>query len=294
MLAMTLNAMPGARARRTQAQPNADDAVVDGFGDEWTRFDQSKLSDVELEAMFQTYFHIFPWADLPPDPVGLDVGCGSGRWARLVAPRVGTLHCVDASEDALAVARANLKSANNCVFHHASIDDMPIAKGEMDFGYCLGVLHHIPDTEAGLMACTEKLKAGAPFLVYLYYAFDNRPAWFKLIWRMSDFVRRIVAIAPHPIRFALSQVLATVVYWPLARSATLAEQMGANVRNWPLSDYRRRSFYTMRTDALDRFGTRLEKRFTRGQIEAMMGRAGLSDIRFSETPSYWCAVGIRQ
>ena len=111
---------------------------------------------------------------------------------------------------------------------------------------------------------------------------------------MSDFVRRIVAVAPHPIRYALSQVLAVTVYWPLARGAAVGEAGGLNVRHWPLSDYRHRSFYTMRTDALDRFGTRLEKRFTRGQIEAMMQAAGLGEIRFSDRPSFWCAVGVKQ
>jgi hypothetical protein len=47
----------------------------------------------------------------------------------------------------------------------------------------------------------------------------------------------------------------------------------------------------MRTDALDRFGTRLEKRFTTKQIRDMMERAGLEDIVFSQTVPYWCAVG---
>jgi hypothetical protein len=47
----------------------------------------------------------------------------------------------------------------------------------------------------------------------------------------------------------------------------------------------------MRTDALDRFGTRLEQRFTRAEIEVMMRRAGLTDIRFSETEPYWVACG---
>ena len=49
----------------------------------------------------------------------------------------------------------------------------------------------------------------------------------------------------------------------------------------------------MRTDARDRFGTPLEQRFTRYQIEAMMRDAGLIDIRFSEAAPYWCAVGLK-
>jgi hypothetical protein len=66
---------------------------------------------------------------------------------------------------------------------------------------------------------------------------------------------------------------------------------GCNVANWPLSAYRARTYYVMRTDALDRFGTRLEHRMSRAQIGAMMEQTGLGDIRFSETVPFWCAVG---
>ena len=92
----------------------------------------------------------------------------------------------------------------------------------------------------------------------------------------------------------MTSVLATLVYYPLARGALVAENLGAEVANLPLSAYRSLSFYTMRTDALDRFGTRLEQRFTRAQIAAMMGAAGLRDVRFSETVPFWVAVGVRE
>jgi hypothetical protein len=54
-----------------------------------------------------------------------------------------------------------------------------------------------------------------------------------------------------------------------------------------------RSFYTMRTDAYDRFATRLEQRFMRAEIAAMLAHAGLRDARFSERAPFWCAVGFR-
>ena len=72
------------------------------------------------------------------------------------------------------------------------------------------------------------------------------------------------------------------------------EKAGFNVNNIPLSAYRKLSFYTMRTDALDRFGTRLEKRFSREQIKAMMEKAGLERVKFSENIPFWCAVGYRR
>ena len=44
--------------------------------------------------------------------------------------------------------------------HAAPLDAMPLPDNSMDFGYCLGVLHHLPDPEAGLAACVKKLKRG--------------------------------------------------------------------------------------------------------------------------------------
>ena len=274
------------------ATPNIDQDVVAGFGDEWSRFDQSELSADELQSLFNEYFVIFPWDKLPTNAVGFDLGCGSGRWAKLVAPRVGHLHLVDPSE-ALSVARRNLAGQDNTSFHSADVDNIPLPDADCDFGYSLGVLHHIPDTTAALRKCVEKLKIGAPFLLYLYYRFDNRPWWFRLIWRASDVFRRAISRAPHTVRYALSQVIALTVYWPLARTARLMERTGVNVSSFPLSVYRQRSLYTMRTDALDRFGTRLEQRFTRSEMQAMMETCGLERITFAPS-AFWTAVGYRR
>jgi SAM-dependent methyltransferase len=272
---------------------NLDPATVHDFGREWQRFDQSGVSREEMRRMFGEYFAIFPWDSLPRDAAGFDAGCGSGRWAALVAARVGRLHCVDASADALTVAQKSLAGLGNVSFHEAPLDAMPLPDDSMDFGYSLGVLHHLPDPAAGLAACVKKLKAGAPMLVYIYYAFDNRPVWFRLLWRASDLLRRALSKAPFRLKSAIAELLAAFVYWPLARGARLFERLGGNVAKWPLSAYRRRSYYAMRTDALDRFGTRLEHRMTRAQIRVLMENAGLRDIRFCHAVPFWCAVGRR-
>lgn len=125
---------------------NLDERTVAGFGEEWSRFDQKAVPESELQRLFNEYFSEFPWDQLPPRAVGFDLGCGSGRWARFVAPRVGTLHCVDASDAALGVARRTLSEANNVQFHQASVGALPFEPASMDFGYSLGVLHHVPDT----------------------------------------------------------------------------------------------------------------------------------------------------
>lgn len=280
--------------RRAASGPNADQATVAGFGAEWTRFDQSRLSDAEYDALFSLYFANFPWSRLPQGAVGADFGCGSGRWARGVAPRVARLHCVDASADALSTARKSLAGLGNCDFHHCDITEVPLPDASLDFGYCLGVLHHMPDTQRGLISCTRLLKPGAPLLLYMYYALDNRPWWFRAMWRGSDLLRRLLSRLPFAVRARAADLLALTVYWPFARTARFLERRGTAVGSFPLSVYRHRSLYTMRTDALDRFGTRLEKRFSRNEIERMMNAAGLDNIQFNETPPFWLAVGYRR
>lgn len=277
-----------------QSKANLDLETVCGFGDEWERFPQDKLSNKELNERFDEYFSIFPWDTLPKASVGFDMGCGSGRWARLVVDKVGLLNCIDPSEKALNVAKKHLSNKSNCQFHQCSVDQLPLSENSQDFGYSLGVLHHIPDTRAALASCVEKLKPGAPLLLYLYYAFDNRPFWYKWLWKSSEILRFVISKSPHGLRYAFSQFIAGAVYYPLTRIALACEAAGVDVSNFPLSYYRNYSFYSMRTDALDRFGTPLEKRFSQKDIIELMDSCGLEHIRFSSKAPYWVVVGYKK
>src|SRR6266700_3963641 len=195
---------------------NVDPDVAAGFGHEWSTFRQNEaeFSSADREAIFRSYFHIFPWDELPPNPIGIDVGCGSGRWSVLVAPKVGHLHLLDASADALAVARQNLASAANVSFHLASVGNIPLEDSSLDFAFSLGVLHHVPDTAAAIRAVATKLKASAPFLIYLYYALDNRPWWYRAIWRFSNIFRVIISRLSPTMLNIISPIIAALLYSP--------------------------------------------------------------------------------
>jgi len=276
-----------------KGRKNIDEATVAGFGDEWSRFNQKGLDNGTREQIFCDYFSEFPWQLLPANALGADIGCGSGRWATVVAPKVGELLLIDASRDALEVAHHNLAETGNVRFELASVDALPIEDAVLDFAYSLGVLHHVPDTAAAIRAISRKLKRGAPFLIYLYYSFDNRGALYRGIWWVSDITRRGVSRLPYGLRYWVSQAFALLLYWPFARLALLAERCGINSQAWPLAYYRDKPLYVLRTDALDRFGTRLEQRFSRQEIEAMLVDAGFTNIYFSNKPPYWCAIGIK-
>lgn len=270
-----------------------DKDVISGFGDEWSRFDQSGVPENELKNIFNDYFAIFPWDNLPENSVGFDLGCGSGRWANFVAPKVGFLHCVDPSS-AIEIAKRNLSKYDNVKYHKNDVSNIPLDDESMDFGYSLGVLHHISDTEEGLRQCVLKLKKGSPFLIYLYYSFENRSMSFKAVWRLTDIVRRVVSISPMPLRYFISQIIALSIYWPISILCRFMTFIGISTDQVPLSMYEDKSFYTMRTDALDRFGTKTEKRFSKKEIEVLMNNAGLEDVVFHDGEPYWCAAGIRK
>ena len=277
----------------TKSSNNMDAETVASFGDEWSRYDQSSMSYSEASEIFMAYFSIFPWDMLPSNPVGFDMGCGSGRWAKFVAPKVGRLNCIDPSS-ALDIARRNLIDFKNVEYIKASVSESGIPINSQDFGYSLGVLHHVPDTESAINSCVSILKSGAPLLVYLYYAFDNRGWVYRLLWRASDLVRRIICKLPSRFKHLVTVVIAAIVYFPLARLSLLLDKVGINAASIPLFYYRNHSFYTMRTDSRDRFGTPLEQRFTKQQIKSYMERSGLIDIKFSDNAPYWCAVGIKK
>ena len=61
---------------------------------------------------------------------------------------------------------------------------------------------------------------------------------------------------------------------------------------FPFGFYSDKSFYTMETDALDRF-KHIRKTFYKIQIQEMMEGAGLQNICFSTNVPYWCALGTK-
>lgn len=271
---------------------NLDKSTVNSFGDEWGRFDQSGLNPEEAQKIFDQYFSIFPWDCVNSDAIGFDLGCGSGRWAKIMAKRVGHLHCIDPS-NAIEVAKKSLANYSNITYLKESVDDCSLVKNSQDFGYSLGVLHHVPDTAAAIKECAAMLKPGAPFLMYLYYALENKSFFYKFLWRCSDFFRKIICRLPSGLKHFVTDFLAIVIYFPLAKISLVLERLGLNVSSIPLSFYRNCSFYTMRTDSRDRFGTPLEQRFTKSEITSLMIDAGFKNIVFNNAEPRWCVVGTK-
>lgn len=277
--------------KEKKEQQFTDSETIDSFGEEWQRFHQFEAE--ELERIGREYFDIVSEEMLNKESKVLDIGCGSGRWSKYVSSRAGLVEAIDPSEAVLA-ATDLLKDVDNVRVTQAGIDEIPFADNSFDFAFCLGVLHHLPNTAEALKKCVDKVKPNGYFLTYLYYSLDNRGAVYRLIFKSSNVIRQIVSRLPFRLKAVVCDVLAVVLYMPfvvLSRLLSKVPLLKRIVSSLPLSYYRDKSFYIIRNDALDRFGTPLEKRYSKAEIRAMMEAAGLTDIRFSENAPYWHGVG---
>ena len=168
----------------------------------------------------------------------------------------------------------------------ASTDNIPFPDETFDFVMSVGVLHHIPDTQKAMIDCVQKVKKGGFFYVYLYYALDNKGWLFKTIFKLSDGIRKVVSRLPVGIKKYVCDILAFTIYVPLVFTGRFLKLIG--LKKWasklPLSDYQDKSLFVMRNDALDKFGTSLEQRFTKAQITQMMQNAGLINIQIPDEP----------
>ena len=262
--------------------------LVRRFDDEWRQFAQ--MAGAERAAVFARYFDVVPATLLGDGRTVLDAGCGSGRWAAEVARRGAEVIALDLGRSVEIAARHVGASA---AFLQADVRHVPVAPASVDLAYSLGVLHHVDDTALAVRRIVEAVRPGGWFLVYLYYALDERGPLFRVVFGAVDLVRRVVSSLPQRLAAAITTVIAAFVYLPLARTARILDSIGLGraADRLPLRFYSRLSFRTMRNDSLDRFGTTLEKRYTRNEVVALLEEAGLVDIKVSNGAPYWHAVG---
>ena len=273
---------------------NFDKKTVDDFGNEWSSFDQTNNLE-ELKKIYSNYFKIFPYDKINQKHIGFDAGCGTGRWAYFTADNVKKIYCIEPSIKAINVAKQNLKFKNNCLFFNQTINEFfDDTKQYFDFGYSLGVIHHIPDTLSALQSMTSRLKPNAPLLLYIYYNFENRSFMYIFIWKISNIVRFFISKLPFYIKKKITDLIALLIYYPFAKLNLFLDLLNIKKFNFPLSYYKKKSFYVMRNDSLDRFGTRLEKRFSKRQIEKYMREASLKDIIFYDQEPFWVVVGYKK
>ena len=116
-------------------------SVIDDFGDEWDKFDNDDVNDIQLKKIFNNYFKIFPKKYLSKKKIGIDIGSGSGRWAKFVLPKVKKLYLLEPSNKAIKISKKKLINNKNVKFFNHEVKQIEKIKLKFDFAYSLGVIH---------------------------------------------------------------------------------------------------------------------------------------------------------
>ncbi len=106
---------------------------------------------------------------LPSAPEILVAGCGSGRETLLIARQApqARITAIDISVASLARAAELCSGATNITFARRDLHDAA-AGPRFDLVSCSGVLHHLPDPEAGWAALVDALKPGGLMSIMVY------------------------------------------------------------------------------------------------------------------------------
>lgn len=150
----------------------------------------------------------------------LEGGCGKGRHTQLAA-RWGALDVIGIDlSDAVETAFTATRGLENAHIVQADIYCPPFAR-VFDYGFSVGVLHHLPDPRAGFHSLASKVKAGGHLSVWVYGAENNEwitrwvsPLRERITSRINRRVLRHLSKVPAAALFALTKL----VYGPLNRN----------------------------------------------------------------------------
>jgi len=274
-----------------EKEDNIDLDTVDSFGDEWTKF--GHFSDKEISIAGDQYFDIVTNEMCHKDSLVLDLGCGTGRWSYYLSDKVKFIEAIDPSTSVLSASELT-KDLGNVRITQATVGSIPFEDNCFDFAMGIGVYHHIPDTHKAISDTIKKLKAGGHFLIYLYYDLDNRGKLYRVLFGAVNLFRLLVSSLPKALKKFACECIALFIYLPLVictRCFKWLKFSESFLRKIPLSYYADKSWNIIRNDALDRFGTPLEQRFSKKELIQLLESCGLDNIVVSSDMPYWHAVG---
>lgn len=223
---------------------------------------------------------------------GLDMGCGFGRhlyWSSTFgAEMVG----VDLSE-AVEAAYQNTKHFPNVNVVQGDIYNLPFKKEYFDFGYSIGVLHHLPDPRAGFGRLAKMVRPGGTVFAWVYGVRRGPVEW------LSVFLRKLAARMSlrtlHLLCVLIAVFLRVFSHYPYRILSGMGMFKGL-AEKLPLKDHARYPFSVTIADAFDRLSVPICYYYNGDEFRTWFTGEGLQDIqiirRFKNNES-WRGVGVK-
>lgn len=258
------------------------------FGFEWNSFDEVRDEDIEFA---KTYFRDLDFADLA-GKIGLDAGCGKGRYTRFLAEHLEALAALDGSSAVVTAAR-NLGGFPSVAVVKSDLRRAPFAPASFDFIASLGVLHHLDHPREGFDRLVGLLAPGGRILVYVYSrpeeAGVRRTA---LSWAAA--VRRVTVRLPHRALRAVSVPVAAVLYAGVVVPGRLGERRGRPaLAGLPMAAYRGKPFRSLVLDTFDRLSAPVEHRYVWEELAPWFDESGLT-VEAARDEAGWFVLATKR
>lgn len=137
-------------------------------------------------------------AGVKPGATVLDVACGPGTLALMVAEKAEFVHGIDFSGEMLSIFKQRAANAglDNIGFHHGDAQNLPYPDGTFDAAFSMFGLMFFPDRGKGFSEIHRTLKPGGSICVTSWGPVDQSPA----MSIMFGAVRAIKPDLPEPQR----------------------------------------------------------------------------------------------
>ena len=253
----------------------------ESFGFEWTTFSGMRQ---EWKRNFEMYMAPIR-KEFFRGQLVLDAGCGMGRHMFHAAEGGAVVVGVDFSR-AIEAAHENTKHFETAAVVQADVMRLPFRPGTFDFVYCLGVLHHLSDPLEALRRLVDLVRNRGECRIYVYHQIARVPRWKHALFRLASIGRRASTGMPHVLLLAACWLLSVAIWVGCVVPYRLLERYVPDsgwAKSWLFRQYAAYPFMVLVNDQFDRFSAPIERRYTRNEVEELMGAAGLSSVVVRES-----------
>lgn len=244
------------------------------FGFEWLAY--PKILE-QFESDWKRYFHPFVFEKDLRGTVVADIGCGMGKHGYFACKYGAKYIGVDMSLAVEAVYK-NTRSFKPLIVQ-ADIYKLPLAgvlSKNIGLFYSIGVLHHLPDPEAGFQSITKVMPKNAKIFIWVYGKHKNARA----LWLYNP-IRTITTRLPQRFLYGLCFVPAIIVH-VINIVQTVLQKSGLQglARKLPFWYYVQFPFMFKVSDSFDVFGTPKQVYYAAKDIQEWFSRAGMYSFNY--------------
>jgi SAM-dependent methyltransferase len=244
--------------------------TFESFGYEWTTF--SEVMD-EDEAYSEHYLRDLDTSRLH-GRLGLDAGCGRGRYTRFLAPHLSAMVGLDGS-DAVQSAARNLGDLPNTVVVRSDLRQAPFQDEGFGFIASFGVLHHLTDPRAGFDRLVRLLAPGGVMSLYLYSRPDQAGVRRTGLAASAE-LRKLTLRIPHRVLKPLCTPIAALLWVTVVLAGKVGDALRIErLSALPMATYRDKPFRSLVLDTFDRLSAPIEHRYTWPELVPWFEESGL-------------------